>query len=86
MKHHARPAAGPDKDAAPDGRTPRGKAPYRKPEVLASYGREELEAAGLQHEVFVVCPTEAEVERLADPVQEQEPFDNVRRGSSRLSN
>ncbi len=28
--------------------------------------REELEAAGLQHEVFVVCPTEAEVERLAN--------------------
>ena len=28
--------------------------------------REELEAAGLQHEVFLVCPTEAEVERLAE--------------------
>ncbi len=28
--------------------------------------REELEAAGLRHEVFVVCPTEAEVERLAE--------------------
>ncbi|NLS96156.1 MAG: transcription-repair coupling factor [Planctomycetaceae bacterium] len=28
--------------------------------------REELEAAGLRHEVFLVCPTEAEVERLAE--------------------
>jgi transcription-repair coupling factor (superfamily II helicase) len=28
--------------------------------------RGELEAAGLQHDVFVICPTEAEVERLAE--------------------
>ena len=28
--------------------------------------RGELEAAGLQHDVFLVCPTEAEVERLAE--------------------
>jgi transcription-repair coupling factor (superfamily II helicase) len=28
--------------------------------------REELNAAGFRHEVFVVCPTEAEVERLAE--------------------
>lgn len=28
--------------------------------------RGELEAAGLQHDVFLICPTEAEVERLAE--------------------